>query len=347
MTALTTPSITRAALPSARWLVGGILITATVALGIAVRAPLTTTVLGLVAFGVLHNVLEIRYVAGRFAQILTGRFLALLLIMITGIVLCRLAAGYVGEPARYAEVALGYLVLGYGCRYGLLGFRLVIALGVLAAAALVSFTWPGYHFVVLTHLHNLVPLFFLWEWASRLPTPAGRWGFRLAQVGWTLLVPVAIALGAVDALIRFSPGVVERFVGTGAQVVASSAPPGASVVVGTRFLVVFAFMQTMHYVVWVGFLPRFAPDAAAAFEGRVPWLRGRRVWALGLGGAAVLAVLFWTDYHQGKALYGALASYHAYLEFPVLLALIMGAGVLGSGRDAMTDRSTHHSLSRG
>lgn len=99
MTTVPTPPVAAVGLPSAHWLVGGILITATVALGIAVRAPLTTTVLGLIAFGVLHNVLEIRYVAGRFAQILTGRFLALLLIMITGIVGCRLAAGYVGESA--------------------------------------------------------------------------------------------------------------------------------------------------------------------------------------------------------------------------------------------------------
>jgi hypothetical protein len=47
-------------------------------LALAVGAPLTATMLGLLLFGVLHNVLEIRYVAGRFATLLTGRFLALL-----------------------------------------------------------------------------------------------------------------------------------------------------------------------------------------------------------------------------------------------------------------------------
>ncbi len=85
----------------------------------------------------------------------------------------------------------------------------------------------------------------------------------------------------------------------------------------------FAFMQTMHYVVWVGFLPRFAPDATAAFDARVPWLAGRRAWLVGLGAGGFLAVLFLSDYFQGRALYGALATYHAYLEFPVLLALLM------------------------
>ena len=42
---------------------------------------------------------------------------------------------------------------------------------------------------------------------------------------------------------------------------------------GLRFLAVFAFMQTMHYVVWVGVLPRYAPEAAARFDARVPVLR--------------------------------------------------------------------------
>jgi hypothetical protein len=92
-----------------------------------------------------------------------------------------------------------------------------------------------------------------------------------------------------------------------------------------RFLVVFAFLQTMHYVVWVWFLPRYAPDATEAFERRVPVLTGGRVWALGLGGGALLAVLFTLDYWGGRSVYSALATYHAYLEFPVLLALLLGA----------------------
>ena len=71
-------------------------------MALALRAPLATTVLGLIAFGVLHNVLEIRYVAGRFAGLLTGRFLRLLLVLTTGIALCRLAAGAWPQAARSA-----------------------------------------------------------------------------------------------------------------------------------------------------------------------------------------------------------------------------------------------------
>jgi len=77
---------------------------AALAFALAVRAPLTLTVLGLIAFGVLHNVLEIRYVAGRFAGLLTERFLLLLLALTSGIAICRVLAQLWPMAARYGEV---------------------------------------------------------------------------------------------------------------------------------------------------------------------------------------------------------------------------------------------------
>jgi hypothetical protein len=79
-----------------------------VALVVAMRVPLATTVLGLMAFGVLHNILELRYVTGRFAAVLSGRLLLWLIGLISVIVLCRLAAMVVGQPARLAEIVVGY-----------------------------------------------------------------------------------------------------------------------------------------------------------------------------------------------------------------------------------------------
>jgi hypothetical protein len=292
-------------------------------LALAVGAPLTVTVLGLLLFGVLHNVLEIRYVAGRFATLLTGRFLALLLALTSGIALCRMTASSWPLGSRYAEVAIGYAILAAGCWIGLRGIALLAGLGVLTLGAYASFCYPAYHFVVLTHLHNLVPLVFLWDWAGRIATPQARLAFRLTQVLWIVCVPLLILAGALDRWISAAPGVAARFVGDGSRIIAATAPPEAADQIGVRFLVMFAFMQTMHYVVWVGFLPRFAPEAAAAFEARVPWLRGLRAWLVGIVGGGFLAVLFLSDYFAGRALYGALATYHAYLEFPVLLALVM------------------------
>jgi hypothetical protein len=333
---VSTDSNTRPRVPVAL-LVAGILGVAMLALVLATRAPLATTVLGLIGFGVLHNVLEIRYVAGRFAPVLSGPFLYLLLALITGIVLCRLLTTFSPALGRPSEIMLGFLVLAAGALLGLRSpggarprSRVMLVGGVallLGTGAAVSLVFPAYYFVVLTHLHNLVPLAFLWEWARRIPGGAARTAFRLTQVHWIVVLPVVILAGGADRFIAGGPGVVQRFVGTGATVVSAATPPALEHW-GLRFLVVFAFMQTMHYVVWVGFLPRFAPDATAAFEARVPWLRGRRAWLLGIGAGLVLAAVFVTDYVQGRAVYAALASYHAYLEFPVLLAMLMAPALL-------------------
>ncbi|WP_432833180.1 hypothetical protein [Dactylosporangium sp. CA-092794] len=311
---------------------------AAAALAIALEAPLATAVLGLIAFGVLHNVLELRYVAGRFAPVLSGRFLAVLVGLISAIVLCRLAALYVGTPARYAEILVGYGVLAAGCAHALRGRRLAGAAALLSVAAAVSLRFPGYHFVVLAHLHNVVPLFFLWEWSGRLRRPGL---FRCTQIAWVLGVPLLILAGAADFALGGVPAsTVAAFAGDPRQIVAVSAPPGASTLIGARFLVVFAFLQTMHYFVWVYFLPRHAPDAARAFESRAPWLRGWRAWALGGGLGAALSVLFVIDYASGRALYGAFASYHAYLEFPVLLALVLSAKAGGAAGSQLVFRQT-------
>ena len=307
---------------------GWLVLAAVVALALALRVPVATAVLGLVAFGALHNVLELRYVTGRFDTVLAGPFLALLVALVTGVMVCRLLPP--GNGSRAAEIGLSYVLLAVAS-VRCLGPRrgwLALSLAVLALAASVSFAFPAYHFVVLSHLHNVVPLFFLWEWSASL-RPGRRGLFRAVNLGWVLVVPGLILSGLFDPVLRAAPAALG---GLGsfevAGLVRTYAPPSlVPTDMGVRFLVVFAFMQTMHYVVWIGVLPRYAPEAAARFDARVPVLRGGRAWLLGLGLAAVLSVAFLLDYASGKSLYAAAASYHAYLEFPVLLALVFSSGV--------------------
>jgi hypothetical protein len=226
------------------------------ALALALRAPLLVTVFGLVTFGVLHNALELRYVVGRFAGVLRGPLLYTLVALISGIVLCRLAA------ARTPEILLGYAVLGVGVWWApRVLWQRVAGFAVLGAALAVSLGWPAYHFVVLAHLHNVVPLFFLWEWAGRLPARARR-GFRATQVGWVLAVPALIFSGLLDRWFAAGGG------------------------------------------------------------------------AVGVG--ALLALLFVGDYAQGRLVYSSFASYHAYLEFPVVLALLLGTPAARPARQPAT-----------
>ncbi|GIH07252.1 hypothetical protein Rhe02_53190 [Rhizocola hellebori] len=294
----TAPALTRTAvnLPAL-----GMAAAATVALAAALRAPLAATVAGFVVFGALHNVLELRYVLGRFAQVLTGRFLGVLVGLVTIIALCRLLA------LPRTEILVGYALLAAASLWCLKHRPLLLAAAIvlLAVAAAGSLAWPAHHFVVFTHLHNIVPLFFVWEW-SRSPA------VRAVCVGWVLVIPAALLAGAADSLIRVDGPV--KF--------SPAATPLLDGQMAARLLAVFAFLQTMHYVVWVWLLPRYAPSATRRFEERVPALTGWRAWALGAIAACALALILLADYSTGRGVYASLATYHAYLEFPVLLALV-------------------------
>lgn len=304
-------------------------------LGLALRAPLTTTAVALMIFGVLHNVLELRYIGGRFSALLERPLLQLLVALITGIVLVRLfgAAFGLGWTVR-AEITLTYAILATAAWWGLRRHRwAVLSAGVLLSGALLaSLAWPSFHVVVITHLHNLVPLAFLWEFSRTFARRARRM-FLAVQLGWVVLVPALMLSGLLDRWMAGTAGTVRAFTAIPQVVAAGTTPPGTwGTTIGIRFLTVFAFLQLMHFIVWVFFLPRYAPAATAAFERRVPWLRGWRTWGLGLGAGAALLLLFLVDYGQGRTLYSALASYHAYLELPVLVVMLLSFGVVrGAG----------------
>ncbi|MET3803585.1 hypothetical protein ABIB25_000569 [Nakamurella sp. UYEF19] len=309
----------------------GLLAFAVLSLGLALRAPLTTTAVALMVFGVLHNVLELRYIGGRFSALLGRPLLQLLVALITGIVLVRLVGAAFGLAWTVrAEIVLTYGILGTATWWGLRRYRWAALAGavVLSGALAASLTWPSYHVVVITHLHNLVPLAFLWEF-SRAFTRRARTLFLAVQLSWVVLVPAVMLSGLLDRWMAGTAGTVRTFAAIPQVVAAGTTLPGTwGTTVGIRFLTVFAFLQLMHFVVWVFFLPRYAPATTAAFERRVPWLRGWRTWALGLGAGAALLLLFVVDYGQGRTVYSALASYHAYLELPVLVVMLLSFGVV-------------------
>lgn len=282
---------------------------------VALRLPIATAVLGLAVLGILHNVVELRYVAGRFSSVFAGRYLALLVALVTGVVICRVLPA--GTGTRSAEILLGYVLIGVAWWWAGSGVRPALWLGgwaALGGAALVSLSFPTYHFVVLTHLHNVVPLVFLWDWSR---TYADRFAFRAVSVAWVLVLPVLLLAGVFDRWLHVAPTSLGGFgMFTPARFAAEYTPPALDTQWAARFLTVFAFMAMMHYLVWVLVLPAHGPTVPSG--SKTPWLL-----LAGLGGVLLL-VLFLRDWTGGKTVYSAVASYHAYLEFPVLLALLFG-----------------------
>lgn len=305
---------------------------AAAALAVSLASSVATVVVGVIVFGVLHAILELRYVAGRFSGVVLGLgrpFLRVLALLVAGIVVSRLLGGLLGRPAAVAEILLGYAIVGIAIPRVFARTGRKVGWALAAVAATVSLTWPDHHFLVLAHLHLVAVVAFLWEWSRRLSSARTRRVFRSVQLGWATVVPAAILLGLSDTWLGTDSAFVRSLVGDGRSVIAAIVPPGeAGTVVGARLVTVFAFLQTMHLLTWVVFFPHRAPDAAAALEERLPWLTGARVWAIGFLAAAFLAVLLVGDYTSGVVLQDGLTLPHVYAEVPLLLAL------LGRGRAA-------------
>jgi hypothetical protein len=287
--------------------------------------PLALTVYGLIAFGLLHNFFELRYVIGRYC-LRWSRPVAILAVTTLPLFVARrlLMPGPLGS---LLEIALAYgLIIGTICLSSWSApQRLLLIVPALLAAAL-SITNQEMHFVALAHLHNVLPLIFLWWWSESLPSGPARTVFRAVQVGWTLVLPLFILIGAADAPIGplMSHGAV--LAGDWLTFAQAYTPPlWSDGAVAVRFLTAFAFMQTMHYVVWCGFIPIVGRDENATIERALEQARlpgTRTIAGMVVVVAAALGLLLLADYWEGRHLYSALASFHAYLELPVILIVI-------------------------
>lgn len=301
---------------------------------LAIGAPMPLAVFGLALFGIVHICLELRYVIGRFAGPLAGRFGWLLVLALSLMVLTRLVATLNLTLGRQLEAAGAFVLLGLAAWIGLSGrSRLAVLIG-LAGLAVVCLYWPSWYWAVITHLHNFIPLAFLWDWSSRFRWPGERLVFMAGHAVWAVLVPALIMSGALDGWINLRAGLASSWVGDGAAIIASAQFPGISPEIMFRAFVVFAFLQSMHYVVWIGFFPWQAPEVSARFGRAAPALRGWRLPLLAAGLGAAVFVAFVSDYRLGRQIYSLVSTYHVYLEFPILVFMLVGWGALGLGARA-------------
>lgn len=304
-----------------------LLLAAALGLAVTLRAPLGTTVIGLILFGVLHNLFELRYLASRFVL---GRLSAPLAWLLAAPILAVIAVRAAGASAvipalaaRHAEIALVYGSLGLAVLTARLpspargGLLLIVA-----AAGAISWRWVYTHYLVLTHLHNLMPVVFL-----LLHRPDNRRAILGACLLWAAAIPAALLSGALDPLLDFSAAfaagpvdapVAERLRGGWAW-------SGASLDQVTRIAATFSFLQWMHYFIWIFYLPRFHEPPAQARQQLWGLFFGPVGFAAALVFTAALVPLYVSDYLSGFRLYGTLAAFHALVEFPVLLAVLLSS----------------------
>ena len=311
----------------------GLAVLVVLGVGVALGAPLEVAVTGLLLVGVAHLVLEVRYVLGHYRSMLHGWLLLVANLALVGVVVGRLVLAGPGERTFEVLVVFGLLATAAVVRLSSRPVALVLALGGLAAGA----TWTLGHadgwFVVQAHLHNLVPAVFLWAWSAvALPAGRPRTVFRAVVVAFAVVVPLVLLSGALDGwLVDPGRGPLADVARQGG-VLAGLVPSGSAPALAPRLLALFAFAQVVHYGVWCWFFPRHGGPADAAWDasptGR--WLRRRWVVAgLVVLGTGLVVGLAWTDYARGRTFYGALGAYHAFLELPVLLALVLGLQLAG------------------
>lgn len=318
---------------------------AAAALVLALRMPLEVAVFAVLVFGLPHVALEVRYVYGRFGAGLPRWLVIGLQVVLGAVVLDRLLV--TGRVARVTEtLLLGTLLVAAvavpagtstagastadptGNPIARRRPRWIVAVAIAAVLAAVALALAGIDswFLVQVHLHNIVPLAFLWEWCAAEVAPADRARARAAMVALFVAVPAAILLGVFDAWLGPVAG---AFAGTGSaeatlKVGAGLVPAGVDRVWPARLLVAFAYAQLAHYAVWCWFLPRSRAgrEAGASFSaGRRKVVGGRRYVVLAL--VATVAVALWAlvDLRSGRGAYTSIAAYHALLEYPLLVLL--------------------------
>jgi hypothetical protein len=284
-----------------------------VALPFAVVWPVATSIGALVAFGLAHTVLELRWVLARFRPLMQGRFLAALVVPATVIAVARL----LGLPSA-VEISAGFTLMAVAVTR-LRAPAAALAASALAVGFVASLRTPSMYGLVLAHLHNVVTAVLLWDWSGDWAAdPAARRRFRAGLVALYAVVPALILLGVADAAL---PGAVARHGAAHLLAVGITPPAWATTAMGVRIVAVFAFLQLVHYGAWCWLVPRRAPvaDRLSQASVRVPV-----IVVVGVA-TALLALVFRTDYAGGRTLYSSVATYHAYLEFPVVLVLLGGA----------------------
>ncbi len=296
-----------------------------VALLLAVIAPTLLLIVGPLVLGVPHVLSDLRYLVLRPALsrglrwLLLGGCGALFAVRLLELLglrgLARLELGTAGL------LALGVVVLGAP---RLKSARTLGALLLIASLSGAALLWPRGARLCLSHAHNVVALA-LWALVfcrSRrrallvsvsilgaalllLSTPLAWWGFRHG-------LPAAFGLHAFAAVAALAPGIANTTLALG---VVSS----------------FAFLQSVHYAVWLHAVPQEATrgDATLTFRMSLRSLVadfGKPVLLLVslLVVAVPLAGLLAPLRVQGA--YLSLSAFHAYLELAALALVWVRAG---------------------
>jgi hypothetical protein len=267
-------------------------------------APLWMLALGPILLGVPHLVSDARYLVVR-----PGLHRRIPLVLLCGAPLLAVCLG--AGPAA-GLLALLPAILGARGSWMRKG-PLLAAWAGLSGLAL---TFAAPFQLAFAHLHNVIAVA-LWWWAWRA-RHARAWMVPLLAAAGT----VALLLGTAEPVLTALDAWTAPWTGGSFTLHAEALAPGAPPVLALRVVLAFAFLQSVHYAVWLRLIPEDDRPRPAPRPWRATWralVEDFGVVPLGIFVALALGIAVWgvVDLTQARLGYLRLAVFHGYLELAV------------------------------
>lgn len=295
-----------------------------IALILAGFAPAYLLVYGPLVLGVPHVVADLRYLVVRGPASLRSEAIVALAAPLAALAGSRAVELLGGPGIPLVDVALGFAAIAIAVALAPRAHpagarRWWIAAGVVAIA-IPALADPDAAVVVLLHGHNLVGIVIWVVWTRRTV----RLGHRLAIVTATAAVVVAVLAGALDG--AWSATVAEF---------ATALAPGLAPELAYRVALAYAFLQAVHYVVWLRLIPstQARVPAASTFRRSLGSLRDDfgllGLAAIAATALAVPALACALDPARVRDGYLALAVFHGWLELAIVAYVLVSRERLG------------------
>ena len=280
-----------------------------VSFALTLSAPLWLLALGPVLLGVPHLVADARYlvVLPKLHERGPLAMLALLPLIATGF----------GAPAAVSLLAMVPAVLVARASFT----RKVVGLVAWAVLTAIALAWETPFLFAFLHVHNLVAVG-LW------------WGLR-PRTKQALLVPAAVLAGTMFLLAGGAEPIVSAFggwqapgSGTSFTEFVESSAPGLGAPWALRLVLSFAFLQSVHYAMWLRLVPEDGRARPAPRPFRATWNAlvadfGAPLLVVFVGLSVFIAAWGLTDLAAARYGYLRLAAFHGYLELAVAALFIV------------------------
>lgn len=279
--------------------------------------PVVMLVVGPLVWGIPHVLADVRYLVAR--------------------------PGLHRRPLVLAAIGAGILAagLGFGVRGGLVGAALalcvartswsrrLIGLSVVGALFLLARRAGWLADLAFAHLHNLVAVVIWWAWRPR------KTRLHLVPIALFAAGTAALLLGSVEPLLAWSGGAEAPWTGLGMRYLSWTLSPTPTGPLAVRFVVLYAFAQATHYIVWLRLMPeddrpsKTPRSYRQSFRALAGDIGG---WILWLSAIGAIALIVWAFFGPGAARDGylRLAFFHGHLE------LAAGALLWAEGRRAFS-----------